>query len=110
MADVTFSTAAAAYANGIGGAVQSGGASAAVVSGTGPGAGGGFADLVNDALSAARDTGLKAEGDAAQALKGEVSLHEVVTSVTSAEVTLQTVVAMRDRVISAYNDILRMPI
>jgi len=104
MADVNFSTAAAAYAKGIGGAV------APTVSGAAPGAGGGFADLMTDALSSARDTGLKAEGDATQALKGEVSLHEVVTSVTSAEVTLQTVVAMRDRVISAYNDILRMPI
>ena len=108
MADVTFSTAAAAYANGIGGAVRSG-ASESAVSGAGPAAGG-FADLVNDALSAARETALKAEGDTTKALNGEVSLHEVVTSVTSAEVTLQTVVAMRDRVISAYNDILRMPI
>lgn len=108
MADVNFSTAAAAYAKGIGSAVQSGSASNTVVSGAG--SDGGFADLMTDALSAARDTGLKAEGDATKALRGEVSLHEVVTSVTSAEVTLQTVVAMRDRVISAYNDILRMPI
>jgi len=108
MADVNFSTAAAAYAKGIGGALQSGGAASSAISGAAPD--GGFADLMTDALSAARDSGLKAEGDATRALKGDVSLHEVVTSVTSAEVTLQTVVAMRDRVISAYNDILRMPI
>ena len=110
MADVNFSTAAAAYAKGIGGAVQSGGMESQLRPDAASGAGGGFADLVNDAISAARDSGLKAEGDATKALKGEVSLHEVVTSVTSAEITLQTVVAMRDRVISAYNDILRMPI
>jgi len=34
----------------------------------------------------------------------------VVTAVTNAEVTLQTVVAVRDKVISAYQDILRMPV
>lgn len=104
MADVNFSTAAAAYAKSFGGAADS------VVSGAASGSESAFGDLMTDALSAARDTGLKAEGDSTQALKGEVSLHEVVTSVTNAEVTLQTVVAMRDRVISAYNDILRMPI
>lgn len=107
MADVSFSTAAAAYAKGVGGALTGGGAAASQAS---SGANGAFADLMTDALSAARATGLRAEGDAANALRGDVSLHEVVTSVTNAEVTLQTVVAMRDRVISAYNDILRMPI
>ena len=109
MADVTFSSAAAAYAQGIGGAAQSG-ASESLAVGAGANGGSGFGDLLNDALTSARDSALAAEGDTARALKGEVSLHEVVTSVTNAEVTLQTVVAMRDRVISAYNDILRMPI
>jgi flagellar hook-basal body complex protein FliE len=34
----------------------------------------------------------------------------VVAAVHAAEITLQTVVAVRDRMISAYQDILRMPI
>jgi flagellar hook-basal body complex protein FliE len=34
----------------------------------------------------------------------------VVAAVTNAEVTLQTVLAVRDRVIQAYQDIIRMPI
>jgi flagellar hook-basal body complex protein FliE len=34
----------------------------------------------------------------------------VVTAVTNAELTLETVVAVRDRVVQAYQDILRMPI
>jgi len=33
----------------------------------------------------------------------------VITAVAEAEVTLQTVVAVRDRVIEAYRDIARMP-
>jgi flagellar hook-basal body complex protein FliE len=35
---------------------------------------------------------------------------DVVTAVTNAEVALDTVVAVRDRVISAYQEIMRMPI
>ncbi|MEM9290023.1 MAG: flagellar hook-basal body complex protein FliE, partial [Pseudomonadota bacterium] len=34
----------------------------------------------------------------------------VVTAVTSAEMAVETVVAVRDKVLSAYNDIIKMPI
>ena len=46
----------------------------------------------------------------AKAVVGEADLVEVVTAVNSAEMALQTVVTVRDRVISAYQEILRMPI
>ena len=46
----------------------------------------------------------------AQSVAGKAELTDVVTAVTSAELTLQTVVAVRDRVISAYQEIMRMPI
>jgi flagellar hook-basal body complex protein FliE len=35
---------------------------------------------------------------------------DVVTAVSNAEMTLQTVVAVRDRVLNAYQEIMRMPI
>ena len=41
---------------------------------------------------------------------GEADLRQVVTAVTNAEVTLQTAIAIRDRVIEAYQDIMRMSI
>ena len=106
MADVSFSSAAAAYGQGLTkvAEVAKAGGSATEQSA------GGFADLVSNALSAARDAGQTAEGDSLRALKGDVGLHEVVTSVTSAEVTLQTVVAVRDRMVQAYQEIMRMPI
>ena len=44
------------------------------------------------------------------AMSGKADVAEVVTAVAAAEVTLQTVVAVRDRVIQAYQEILRMPI
>jgi flagellar hook-basal body complex protein FliE len=46
----------------------------------------------------------------AKAVTGEADLTDVVTAVTNAELTLQTVVSVRDRLISAYQEIMRMPI
>ena len=36
-------------------------------------------------------------------------IGQVVTAVAEAEVTIQTIVAIRDKVIEAYKDIIRMP-
>src|SRR5260221_305873 len=56
--------------------------------------------------------GVLKQGEAAslKAVTGKADISEVVTAVTNAEVALQTVTAVRDRVIQAYQDILRMPI
>ena len=112
MADITLSNiAATAYANGASRAVEAATQSAAAAGA--PTAGRqttNFADLVGEALQAARETATKSESMAVQAAKGEASLHEVVSAVSNAEITLQTVMAVRDRVISAYQEILRMPI
>ena len=69
-----------------------------------------FADLVGDAVQGAIDTGRKSEQLSAEAIAGTADLREVVTAVTNAEVTLQTALAIRDRVVQAYQDIMRMPI
>lgn len=42
--------------------------------------------------------------------RGEGDLVDVVTAVSAAEVSLQAAVAVRNRVIEAYQEILRMPI
>lgn len=46
----------------------------------------------------------------ARAHSGAADLTDVVTAVGKAELTLQTVVAVRDKVIQAYQEVLRMPI
>lgn len=51
-----------------------------------------------------------AEKISADAIVGRAELTDVVTAVSQAETTLQTIVTVRDRVISAYQEILRMPI
>lgn len=56
-------------------------------------------------------TKLKAsESVAMDALTGRADLQSVVEAVGAAELSLQKVTAVRDRVISAYQEILRMPI
>ena len=43
-------------------------------------------------------------------MTGQVDIRDVVMAVNNAEVTLQTAVAVRDKVIAAYQEIMRMPI
>ena len=69
-----------------------------------------FGDLVKDAVQSAISTGRVGEQMSAKAIAGTADLREVVTAVTIAEVTLQTALAIRDRVIQAYQDIVSMPI
>lgn len=69
-----------------------------------------FSDLLGEAAQGAIDTGRQSEQMSALAVAGKAELADVVTAVTNAEVTLQTVVSIRDRVIQAYQDIARMPI
>jgi flagellar hook-basal body complex protein FliE len=73
-------------------------------------AAGSFAELVGELAGDLAESGKKAETMSAKAAAGEAELLDVVTAVSNAELTLQAVVAVRDRVISAYQDILRMPI
>lgn len=74
---------------------------------TSPGA---FADLVKGAAQSAIETAQAGEKMSMAALQGKADISQVVTAVAEAEVTLQTVVAVRDKVMEAYNDIIRMPI
>lgn len=75
------------------------------------GAGGsGFGPMLQRALTDAVETGHTAETAAMQAISGEGNLTDVVTALSHAELTLQTATAVRDRVVQAYQDIMKMPI
>jgi flagellar hook-basal body complex protein FliE len=75
-----------------------------------PGDGGEFADLVKNALKEAKRIGEKSEQMSIQGIQDKADLNQVITAVAEAELTLQTVVAIRDKVVDAYKEILRMPI
>jgi len=69
-----------------------------------------FNALVQTAI-ADTSTSLKAgEQAAAQVAVGEANLVDVVTAISSAEVSLETAIAVRNRMIEAYQEIMRMPI
>ena len=69
-----------------------------------------FGDILKTKAMQAVDTLRAGEKASAKAVTGEASLPEVVQAVTASELTLQTVVAVRDRLVTAYQEIMRMPV
>ena len=72
--------------------------------------GGSFGDALSEAMKNASGTIRAGEAAAGQGAAGQGDVVQVVNAVTAAELTLETVVAIRDKVISAYQDIMKMPI
>jgi flagellar hook-basal body complex protein FliE len=97
----------------VGRALSAYGAALKRAEGVTPGAGGaasGFAGMVKAGLESTRADLRAGEAKAVEALTGRASLQDVVEAVTEAELSLQKMTAVRDRVISAYQEIMRMPI
>ena len=69
-----------------------------------------FADMVGGMLEDVRDATAKAEVASAKALVGEADMVEVVTAVSNAEMVVDTVVRVRDKVMGAYQQISKMPL
>lgn len=112
MTDVSFARAAGAYNDALRAAQnildRVNGAAEATPSNHARGAS--FLDLVGNALQGAANTGYKSEEVSMRALAGKADLTDVVTAVSEAETALTTVVNIRDRVINAYQEIIKMPI
>jgi len=72
--------------------------------------GGDFSAMVKGFAEGAVKSGQQAEQQTTAAAAGKADLNSVVMAVSEAELTLNTVVAVRDKVIEAYREILRMPI
>jgi flagellar hook-basal body complex protein FliE len=69
-----------------------------------------FSAAISQALDQAVQTGQTADTQAMKAVSGGGNLTEVVTALSHAEMTLQTATVIRDRVVQAYQDIMKMPI
>ena len=104
MADPIANAAAAAYSN------------ASRIAGAGLGArdgapdGAGFGDLLRKAAESAVDSLKQGEQASLQGVAGKADMAQVAAAVANADATLQTIVAVRDRVIAAYQDIIKMTI
>ena len=71
---------------------------------------GSFSDFLKDSMQEAVDQVKASEDLTAAYAVNKASLDQVVTAVNNAEVTLKAVVNIRDKLVSAYQEILRMPV
>lgn len=69
-----------------------------------------FAEALSQAASKTANTLQNAEQVSIQALRGDADTRQVVDAVMSAQQALQTTIAIRDKVVSAYLEISRMSI
>jgi flagellar hook-basal body complex protein FliE len=69
-----------------------------------------FAKLLTQAIQGVADTGRASDQKSLDLVNGKGNLVDVVTSVAQTQVAVEGLVAVRDRVISAYEDIMKMPI
>jgi flagellar hook-basal body complex protein FliE len=69
-----------------------------------------FADALAAASSEMSQTLLAGENAAQLAVTGQGDVQSMVEALTATEMALQTAVAVRDRVVEAYQEVLRMPI
>lgn len=75
-----------------------------------PAGGASFGAVLQDAMAGLSALGRDADAKSVQAMSGGGNLTDVVMAVSKAEMALQASVAVRDKVISAYQDIMRMSV
>lgn len=69
-----------------------------------------FGALLKDAIGQIAQTARASDAQAQTIATGKANVVDVVTAVAESETAVETLVAVRDRVIAAYEEIMRMPI
>jgi flagellar hook-basal body complex protein FliE len=69
-----------------------------------------FSAILKDVMHAVSASGAKADAQTQAAAMGKANMVDVVTAVAESETAIATLVSVRDKVIAAYQDILKMPI
>ena len=69
-----------------------------------------FASVLKEALASVNELGHKSDTQTRALVNGKSDMVNVVTAVSETEVAIDAVVAVRDKVIAAYEDIMKMPI
>lgn len=69
--------------------------------------GGGFGDILGNMLNDSVDSLKNADKVSLAAVQGKASINEIVTATSSAEMALQTVVSIRDKLVTAYQELMR---
>jgi flagellar hook-basal body complex protein FliE len=102
----TPSAAANAYASLARIADASGGLGKAVGETQGPS----FGALLKDAIGGVLEAGKASDAQQRAMVTGKANIVDVVTAVSETEVAVEALVSVRDRMIQAYEEIMRMPI
>lgn len=69
-----------------------------------------FGAMLKDAIGTVVQAGHKSDAQAQSVAAGKANVVDVVTAVAETEVAVDALVAVRDKVIQAYEEIMRMPI
>jgi|ERR1700761_6068153 flagellar hook-basal body complex protein FliE len=69
-----------------------------------------FGALLKDAVGSVLESGRKSDAQTVAMASGKANVMDVVTAVAETDVAVSTLVSVRDKVISAYEDIMKMAI
>jgi flagellar hook-basal body complex protein FliE len=69
-----------------------------------------FGSLLKNALGAVTEAGRTSDQQTKAAASGNANIVDVVSAVAETEVAIEALVSVRDKVIQAYEEIMRMPI
>ena len=69
-----------------------------------------FGAMLKDAVGGVLETGRKSDAQTMAMASGKANVMDVVTAVAETDVAVSTLVSVRDKVISAYEDIMKMAI
>jgi flagellar hook-basal body complex protein FliE len=69
-----------------------------------------FGSVLKNVIDSVAQAGHQSDAQAQAVAAGKANMIDVVTAVAESETAIQTLVAVRDKVIAAYEDILKMPI
>lgn len=69
-----------------------------------------FGQMLTEQLNSVTEAGQKSDQLAIDMVNGKANVIDVVTALAETETAMEAMVTVRDRVISAYEEIMRMPI
>jgi flagellar hook-basal body complex protein FliE len=71
---------------------------------------GGFGEMLKNAIGTVVEAGRHSDAQSQSLATGKANIVDVVTAVAETEVAVSAMVSVRDKVVQAYEEIMRMPI
>jgi flagellar hook-basal body complex protein FliE len=91
--------------------LDSGGGAGAAAKASDTGSGGPtFGEVLKDAIGSVMEGGRQSDAQTSAMASGKSNVMDVVTAVAETDVKISTLVSVRDKVIAAYEDIMKMAI